>query len=185
MFDKKLSITKEVWWLVLVSGIVSTLFGLMALFWPKLTLATLVYMYGIFVVVIGAFSLFEALTSIKREPLWWLMTLFAIFNIVVGVFLLQNPLVTAAIFVVLLAVFIFVQSIIDLVVASYAGKGEGRWLWVITGLFGVAMGFVMLFYPLAASVAFVWVLGLYSLVHGIVAIAFTLQVKDAVKKLNK
>lgn len=185
MFDKKLSITKEVWWLVLVTGIVSTLFGLVALFWPKLTLATLVYMYAMFVVVIGAFSLFEALASIKKDPLWWLMTIFAVFNLIIGVFLLRNPLVAATIFIVLLAVFIFVQSIIDLVIASYAGKGDNRWLWVVTGVFGIVMGFVMLFYPLAASVAFVWVLGVYALVHGIVAIAFAVQTKSAVKKLAK
>lgn len=185
MFDKKLSITKEVWWLVLITGIVSTLFGLVALFWPKLTLATLVYMYAMFVVVIGAFSLFEALASIKKDPLWWLMTLFAVFNIIIGVFLLRNPLVAATIFVVLLAIFIFVQSIIDLVIASYAGKGDNRWIWVMTGVFGIVMGFVMLFYPLAASVAFVWVLGVYTLVHGIVAIAFAVQTKGELKKLAK
>ena len=181
MFDKKLSITKEIWWLVLVTGIVTTLFGFVALFWPKLTLATLVYLYAIFVVLIGAFSLFQALSSIKKEPLWWLMTLFALFNIGIGVFLLRNPLITAAIFVALLAVFIFVQSIIDLVVASYSGKGDGRWLWVLTGIFGIAMGFVVLFYPLAATVAFVWALGLYALVHGIVAIAFAIQTRKLVK----
>jgi len=185
MFDKKLSITKEVWWLVLVTGIVSTLFGLVALFWPKLTLATLVYMYAMFVVVIGAFSMFEALASIKKDPLWWLMTIFAVFNLIIGVFLLRNPLVAATVFIVLLAVFIFVQSIIDLVIASYAGKGDNRWLWVATGVFGIIMGFVMLFYPLAASVAFVWVLGVYALVHGIVAIAFSVQTKSAVRKLAK
>lgn len=185
MFDKKLSITKETWSLVLVTGIVSTLFGLVALFWPKLTLATLVYMYAIFVVLIGAFSLFQSLASIKKDPLWWLMTLFAVFNIIIGVFLLRNPLVTATIFVVLLAIFIFVQSIMDLVIASYAGKGDNRWIWVMTGVFGIIMGFVMLFYPLAASVAFVWVLGVYTLVHGVVAIAFAVQTKSLVKKLAK
>lgn len=185
MFSKEMSITKEVWWLMLLSGIASTLFGLVALFWPKLTLATLVYMYAMFVVVIGAFSLFEALASIKKDPLWWLLTLFAIFNIIIGVFLLRNPLVTAAIFVILLAIFVFVQSIIDLVIASYAEKGDGRWLWVLTGVFGLVMGFVILFYPVAASVAFVWVLGVYALVHGIVAIAYSVQIRRTMKKLFK
>lgn len=184
MFDKKLSITKEIWWLVLGTGIVSTLFGLVALFWPKLTLATLVYMYALFVVVMGAFSLIEALSNIKKDPLWWLMTLFAIFNLVIGVFLLRNPLVAATIFVILLAVFIFVQSIIDLVIASYAGKGDNRWLWILTGIFGIVMGFIVLFYPVAASVAFVWALGIYTLVHGVVAIAFAIQTRSFVKKLK-
>lgn len=185
MFSKDMSITKEIWWLVLLTGIASVIFGLFALFWPKLTLATLVYMYAMFVVVIGAFSLLEALSSIKKDPLWWLMVLFAIFNIVIGVFLLRNPLVTGAIFVVLLAVFIFVQSAIDLVIASYAKKGDGRWLWVLTGIFGIVMGFIILFHPVTAAVAFVWVLGVYALVHGIVAVAYALQIRGEIKKLLK
>lgn len=185
MFDKKLTLTKELWWLILLSGISSTLFGFVTLFWPKLTLALLVYFYAIFVVVLGAVSLFEALSSIKRDPLWWLMTLFAVFNLAIGVFLLQNPLITATLLVIILAIFVFIQSFIDLVVASYTNKGEGRWLWVITGVFGVVMGLVILFYPLAASIAFVWALGLYTLVHGIVAIAYALQSRGDIKKLKK
>lgn len=185
MFGKKLSITKEVWWLVLITGIVSVIFGLVALFWPKLTLATLVYLYAIFVIVTGAFSLFEALASIKRDPLWWLMLLFAVFNIAIGVFLLSNPLVTAALFIIFLTLFIFVQSVIDLVIASYTEKGDGRWLWILTGVFGIITGFVILFYPVAASIAFVWALGLYTLIHGIVAIAFAVQTRSLVNKLSK
>lgn len=183
MFSKEMTITKEVWWLMLLTGIISVLFGFVALFWPKLTLGVLVYMYAIFVVIAGAVTLFQSLASIKKDPLWWLMLLFALFNLGIGVFLFRNPQVTAAIFVILLSVFVFVQSIIDLVVASYTKKGDGRWLWIVTGIFGLIAGFVILFYPLAATVAFVWVLGIYALVHGIVAVAYAFQTRKELKKL--
>lgn len=185
MFDKGKKLSKQIWWLVVLSGIAGILFGLVALFWPGLTLATLVYMFAIFTVVGGAVGLFEALSSIKKDRLWWLALIFALVNIGIGVFLLRNPLVAAALFVILLVIVIVAQAIFDLVMASYAEKGEGKWLWIVTGVFGLIAAVVILFYPLAASLAFVWVMGLYSLIHGIVAVAFAIQVRGDIKKLKK
>lgn len=185
MFDKSKKLTKEVWWLVLLTGIASVVFGVLALFWPALTLATLVYMVAIFTIVGGVVGLFEALTSIKKDRLWWLMLLFALVNIGIGVFLLRNPLVTAAIFVILLAVVIFAQSIFDLVVASYMDKQEGKWLWIVTGVLGLVAAVAIMFYPVAASLAFTWVVGLYALVHGVVAVAYAINVRKDMKKLFK
>lgn len=185
MFDKGKKLTKELWWLVLLTGVASTLFGLVALFWPGLTLATLVYTFAIFVVVGGVVALFEALSNISKDRLWWLALLLALVNLGIGVYLLRHPLVAATFFVVLLSIVVFMQAIFDLVVASYAEKSEGKWLWVLTGIFGLVAGVVILVYPVAASLAFIWVLGLYSVVHGVVAVAYSLQVRKDMKKLFK
>jgi uncharacterized membrane protein HdeD (DUF308 family) len=185
MFGKKSSLTKEAWWMILIAGIASAIFGFIAIIWPALTLTTIVYIFAIFVVVTGAFGLFSAFSNIKREPLWWLMLIFAILNMAIGVYLIKNPLVTAALFVILLAVFIFAQAIFDLVIASYAGKGDNKWVWVVAGILGFIAGFVVMFYPISSSVAFVWVLGLYALIRGIAAIAFSISIRDEVKKITK
>lgn len=182
MFQDKMTITKHIWWIVLITGITSVLFGMLALFWPALTLVTLVYLFALFMVVEGAIMLFEALSSIRREPLWWLMLIVAAFNIGLGVYLLRNPLVAAAVFVALLAIFMVLQSVMDFAIAASAGKGEGRWMWIISGVFGLAMAVLVLVYPAAASLAFVWVLGLYTLVHGIVAVAYAAQTRRLIKK---
>ena len=55
-------------------------------------------------VVGGAVALFEAISSIKKDRLWWLALALALLNIGVGVYLLRNPLVAAAVFVVILAI---------------------------------------------------------------------------------
>ena len=128
MFDRSKKLTKEIWWMILLTGIAGTIFGLIALFWPTMTLVTLVYTVAIVTVVGGAIALFEAISSIKKDRLWWLALALALLNIGVGVYLLRNPLVAAAVFVVILAIVILGRSIFDLVVASYMDKKEGRWL---------------------------------------------------------
>lgn len=182
MFSNNKKITKEMWWLMLLTGIVSVVFGFMALFWPKLTAATFVYIYAIFVVVTGAVGLFESIASIKKDPLWWLALLFSLVNLGIGVFLLRNPAVTAVLLVLLVSLFVFMQAIVDLVVASYLKKDDDRWLWVVSGIIGLIAGVVILVYPLASTVAFVWVIGLYALVHGVTSVAYALQIRGTVKK---
>ena len=184
MFDKSKKLTKEIWWIILLTGIAGIIFGILALFWPKLTLVTLVYMVAIMTIVGGAVGLFEALANIKKDRLWWLALIFALANIGVGVFLVRNPLITAAIFVILLAVVIFLRAIFDLVVASYMEKEEGRWLWIVTGLLGIIASLTIMFYPVSSSLAFTWVLGLYALIHGITTVAFAAQIRKDIKKLK-
>jgi uncharacterized membrane protein HdeD (DUF308 family) len=45
------------WWLILLRGIASILFGLLAFAWPGLTLVTLVILYGAYALVDGVFAL--------------------------------------------------------------------------------------------------------------------------------
>ena len=106
MFDRSKKLTKEIWWMILLTGIAGTIFGLIALFWPTMTLVTLVYAVAIVTVVGGAIALFEAISSIKKDRLWWLALALALLNIGVGVYLLRNPLIASAVVVVILAIVI-------------------------------------------------------------------------------
>ena len=184
MFDKSKKLTKEIWWMILLTGIAGTIFGFIALLWPAITLVTLVYIVAVVVVVGGAVMLFEAISSIKKDRLWWLALALALLNIGVGVYLLRNPLVAAAVFVVILAIVILGRSIFDLVVASYMDKKEGRWLWILTGVLGIIAAVAIVFYPVRSSLAFTWVLGMYALIHGVTTVGFAVQIRKDIKKLK-
>ena len=184
MFDRSKKLTKEIWWMILLTGIAGTIFGLIALFWPTMTLVTLVYTVAIVTVVGGAIALFEAISSIKKDRLWWLALALALLNIGVGVYLLRNPLVAAAVFVVILAIVILGRSIFDLVVASYMDKKEGRWLRILTGVRGIIAAVAIVFYPVQSSLAFTWVLGMYALIHGVTTVGFAVQIRKDIKKLK-
>jgi hypothetical protein len=45
------------WWLFLVRGIAAIVFGILASVWPRITLSTLVLLYGAFALVDGVFAL--------------------------------------------------------------------------------------------------------------------------------
>ncbi len=55
-----LSALSENWWALLLRGLLAALFGLIALFWPGMTLWVLVLLFGAYALVDGVFALVAA-----------------------------------------------------------------------------------------------------------------------------
>jgi uncharacterized membrane protein HdeD (DUF308 family) len=49
------------WWVILLRGIVTILFGILAMTRPGMTLAVLVLLFGIYALIDGVFALFSAI----------------------------------------------------------------------------------------------------------------------------
>ena len=173
-------ITKRIWWATILSGITSIIFGLIAVCWPGLTLGAIIVIFGIFIIAIGVFWLSAALTQIKSHPLWWLMAVFGALVFGVGIYLLMNPETAARLIAVLLMIYIFAQSLLDLVTASYSQQSS-KWLLIATGILGIILGFVVMFNPILATVALIWVLGLYALIRGAIATVYALMIRKKLK----
>lgn len=185
MLSKRVkSLTKRAWWMTVLAGAILIVFGLMALFWPGMTLGALIGIFLTLVIIMGVFSLVESIASIKEDPLWWLSLLFSIVCIGIGIFLLNNPEITTDLIVVFLAIFIFAHSLVALIVASYAGKDDGRGLWILSGLLGIVFGFIVIFFPRGAFLASTWLLGIYALAQGITIETYAVKVRNRVKKLT-
>ena len=170
-------ITKKIWWSMVLGGIASIIFGLIAMFWPGMTLSVLIWMFGIFVIAMGVVWAFQGFTHINKDPLWWLAGLFGVLAIAVGIYLIGNSTIAIKLFAVLLTIYIFAQSLLDLIAASYSERND-KWIWIMIGILGVILGLVIIFNPTSASLAFVWVLGLYALIHGMAAIACAMMSKE-------
>ena len=183
--SKVKSVAKSTWRFVILAGVLSILFGLFAMFWPGLTVSILVTIFGAFIVATGLVWLVMSFASIKVDPVWWLSTLFSILCMAAGVYLLVNPSITITLFVILVAIIIFVQALVDLVGASYSDEKSTKWIWTLFGVLGVAFGVVILLYPEDATNVFIWLVGLYAFIRGVVDIVYACRAKRGVKKVIK
>jgi uncharacterized membrane protein HdeD (DUF308 family) len=186
MIEKEIKkIAKGAWWIAVVGGILSIVFGVTALVWPGLTLGVLIHLLGFFVVIIGAIGIVKSFWGISRDPLWWLSLLFSLINLGIGIFLICNPGMTWMVFMTLLIILIFAQSLSDLIIASYTQAKDGKWLWVISGLLGLVFGVIIMFYPDGAALAFIWALGAYAIIRGIVVEVYAFQICGSMKEAKK
>lgn len=179
------SLTRPLVGLVVAQGVLAILFGIAALFWPGATVKVFATIFGLFVLVWGISLLIQSLISVGRVSLWWLELVFGVGTLALGVYLVRNPEVTLA-WLVLFVGFTFVlRGIVDLVQAFFSKETavvENKWFYVISALLGLAAGVLVLAYPTASGLAFVWVVGLYAIVEGVVLITLANKFQEFVEE---
>lgn len=183
------SVLKQMWGALAVRGVIAILFGLAAVFWPGLTLVTLVYLFGGFIVASGLVNLLVGLTNLTSgdKTLWGriLLILLGIGETAVGVYLLRHPGVSFATFILIIGLVLIVRGVIELFNGVF---GEGGPMYktvnILGGLLSAVVGVILLFQPVEGGVAFVWVLGLYALITGPLVLAFAFEAKEEAKALE-
>lgn len=170
-------VISELWWLWVIQALVSVLFGVLAIFWPGLTLVTLVYLLSIFVIVTGVVEVVRALTSVKSRPdTWWMSLIVGFLTLGVGMYLARHPGLSLATFILVVGIAFIAWGAVDLIRSFFeAQSASHRVLSFIAGIAGVAVGIFTLLQPTKGGLAFVWVFGLFAFVYGISALIMAIE----------
>lgn len=177
---------EELWWLFVLQGIATLLFGVVALFLPGLTLATLVIVFAVYTIVLGVIELVHGFSSIGKHGSWWFSLLVGLVLAGVGIYLIRNPHTALDAFIVLIGALLLVRGIFDLIVAAFfTRRTESKWLWGIAGALGIVAGIILWNNPVSGGIAFVWVLGLYALIVGSIHLAYAFQVRGAYEEIRQ
>lgn len=172
---------KNYWWMLLIRGIVALLFGFAAIFWPGLTLLTLIYLISIFLLVSGLVDIVVGIASVGKGTRWFLTLLMGLLQLGFGVYFVRHLGVTVATFILLAGFILILRGVLE-VVAAFLEEATAteKTMMIIGGVIAVLAGVIILMQP-ATTIAFVWILGLYALITGPLWIATALDVKAAVK----
>lgn len=178
------SIAKQLWGLGIGFGVVSILFGIVALFWPGLTVGLLIILFSIFILVWGVIGIIVSISSTSTDKFWWLELIFSILAIGLAVYLLRNPVVAAMIWIFSIGLTFLVRGVVDILEGLFDGNRTGgdRVLAFILGALGIVAGIITLLYPVSAGLAVVWIIGLYALLYGSLLIAFSFRAKAELEK---
>jgi uncharacterized membrane protein HdeD (DUF308 family) len=176
-------VTKEALSAMVLQGVVTLIFGVAAVFWPGLTLVTLLYLFSTFVLVLGILTMVRGFMDIGGTGSWFLEILLGFFELGIGIYLLRHPHVTFATFILLIGFALIARGIVDMVMAFIEGgrSASHRTLGFIVGAAALVAGIVVLFQPAGAGVAFVWILGLFALVTGPMELAMAHDIKKTLE----
>lgn len=168
------------WWLVLLRGIVSILFGLVAFVWPGLTLVTLVLFYGAFALIDGVISLACAVGKNRPAPLWW-MILVGIAGIAAGVITFLWPGDVTLVLVIFIGAWALVHGIFEIIGAIKLRKEiDNEWWLILAGVLSVLFGLLVLIAPIPAALGIIWAIAAYSVVFGILLIGLSFRLRKHV-----
>ena len=175
-------ISKDLWGVLALRGIVAILFGLAAVFWPAMTLVTLVYLVSAFLLASGVVGLVVGLINIGNGKVSFLSRVLSILisvaEIGVGVYLIRHASIAFAAFVLIVGLVLIARGIVDIFSAIFEeDAATSKTILVITGVLSVIVGVILLMQPVSAGVAFVWVLVLYALITGPMLLALAYDIK--------
>lgn len=181
------SAVSGLWWMGVLQGIFAVIFGIIAVFWPGLTLVTLVYLFSAFVIAVGLTEIVLGLMSMRRRDTWWMTLLIGLIGLGVGIYLARHPDASLRTFLLIVGISFIARGVMDAVrvfIDRYLSAGN-KALSFISGLAGIVVGIILLLQPISGGLAFVWVLGLYAIVFGTLAIAVSLELRNEFEKLTR
>ena len=97
--------------------------------------------------------------------LWWLLMLFGVVTLGVGIFFVVSPHETLSTFTVIAGIFLLVDGVLA-IIGSIFGRGEGRGLLALIGVLSAIAGLVLIKKPFDTLVVFTLIIGVWFVVAG-------------------
>ncbi len=177
MFDAKH------WWEILVRGIIALIFGILVLAWPGLALEIFVIFFGAFIFVDGIFTLVAAINYKAGAGSRTWLYIRGIAGIIAGLFVFFLPVIAAVALVILIAAWALVTGVMELVFAFTANRDTAiKWMFAISGILSLILGFLMLAKPLIGALVIAWVIGAYAVLAGILLIILAFRLRGVKSK---
>ncbi len=165
------------WWAMLIRGLAAIVFGLYALFATGLAIATLIFVFGIYMLVDGVFTIVAAVRAAAHHQRWGLLILEGVLDILIGIIALVDPAMTAYAIVTLIGAWAVVTGIAMAIAAFRLHIDHGRWLLFFSGLVSLVWGVLLLIDQWIGAVVLTLWLGIYALIFGITLLVLAFRLR--------
>ena len=164
------------WWALLLRGIAAVLFGLVALFWPGITLYVLIIFFGAYALVDGIFAIVAGVRGVGGRR--WLLLAVGVLGVLAGLIAFFYPNITALVLLYVIAFWAILTGILEVVMAiSLRREIENEWLMGLSGVLSVVFGVLLAALPRVGLLSLVWLIGIYALIFGVALIVLSLRLR--------
>ncbi|WP_027015398.1 HdeD family acid-resistance protein [Comamonas composti] len=179
------TILHRTWWVLLLRGLVAMAFGVLTFAQPAVSLMALMFTFGAFIFVDGVLGVYSAIRGRGLSRHWWVLLLWGLAGVIVGVLTVVAPGVTALVMTLYIAVWSLITGVLQIIAALRLRQEiEGEWLLVLGGVLSVLFGGFVLANPGAGMMAMLWVLALYAVLLGLLMVLLAFKIKKGVRVLD-
>lgn len=166
------------WWALLIRGIAAVVFGIVAFLWPGITAFALVLLFGAYAFVDGIFAIVAAVRAAAAHERWWPLVIEGIVGLLIAAVTMYDLRLTALALYLTIAAWAFITGIFEIVAAIQLRKAiAGEWLLIVAGICSILFGVLMIWHPVAAALAIVWIVATYAIVFGVIMIALAFRLR--------
>jgi uncharacterized membrane protein HdeD (DUF308 family) len=167
------------WWMLALRGAAGILFGLLALFWPGITLLLLVAMFAAYALIGGIAAVSAAIRHRSIRTDWWIPLLLGLCTIAAGLIAVAAPGVTAFVLIAVMGANAIVTGVLDIIAwVRLKRRGRRQWLLLFIGILSALFGVFVLVVPGAGALALVWMIGTYAIVTGALLLVLGLGARN-------
>ena len=167
------------WWALALRGAIAILFGLAAFLRPGIALGALIVLFGAYALVDGVFSIVGVFGGTRAGTPRWLLLVEGVAGILAGVIAFIFPVLTAVVFLYLIAAWAIVTGISEIATAIRLRREiQGEWALIVGGILSVIFGVLLAVVgPLAGILSLIWLIGVYAVAFGILLLIAALRVR--------
>jgi uncharacterized membrane protein HdeD (DUF308 family) len=166
------------WWALVLRGLAAIIFGLLTFVWPHISLVALVFLFGAYALVDGAFAIVAGIRAPKEYKRWWVLLIEGIFGVIAGVMAFIVPGITALFLLGLIAGWAILTGVLEIVGAIQMRKYiTGEWLMILSGIASVLFGVLLLLNPGVGALAVVWIIGAYAILFGVLLLGLGFRLR--------
>lgn len=182
--DAMSAVLAKNWWAIALRGLFAIIFGLIAIFLPGVTLASLVLLFGAYMLADGIFAIVAAVRAARRHERWGSLVLEGIVDLIAAAIAFFWPLATILAFVILAGAWAIVSGILLVSAAFRLTAAHGRVLMGFAGVVSVLWGVLLLIWPATGALVLTWWLGAYALFFGVALIVLAFRLRRRQNELT-
>lgn len=173
------------WSPFLISGLVTLLYGILALLLSAEMMKTVMTVTGVILVVAGAVCAGVSLLR-KKNMMPWMMLLFeGIVMILVGLAAIIWSYETVKLLIILIGVWVAIIGLMQLISLIGIKGMANKWFFVVCGVLALAFGILMILNPFESAAFFVKLTGAIALVVGILTLMFAFSIRRLQHQVDK
>src|SRR5947208_4226589 len=170
---------KRHWWVPVIRGIAAIVFGVIAFVYPGLTIAVLVLLFGAWVLVDGVFRIVGAIGHRASDSDWGFNLIIGILGIIIGFLTFHAPGITALALVIYIAAWALMIGATEIAVAIKLRREiKGEWFLILMSLASIVFAILLLWNPVLGAATLIWIIALYAVIFGVLAIIFGLRLRS-------
>lgn len=167
------------WWMLALRGVLATLFGLVALFVPGIALLAFIFVFAAYAIIDGIIAVVVAIRERGTLNRWGWVLVEGILSVVAGIFAFAYPGMTAFVLLYIVAAWAVLTGIMEIVAAVVLREYLSReWTLALAGVLSLIFGIVLFAFPGAGLLSILWLVGVYSIVFGVLFIVRAFQLRS-------
>jgi uncharacterized membrane protein HdeD (DUF308 family) len=166
------------WGALLFGGIVSVLFGIIALIWPGKTLLVIIAFFGVFILAESVVTIAITIAHRKEYERWWLGLIGGGLGLIIGGITVFRPITATVFLLYLIAAWALITGVLVIIAAVRLRKTiQNEWFLILGGVIAVVFSIFVFARPLATAVVMMWIISAFVLVFGglLIFLAFRLR----------